>query len=1036
MANNLVKRWVCLATTLLFIFEVFFVAPSAIKSQTPSFKLDVSPGCGQNTLKWEVVSGASNYWIYRGPAEGQEFETPLTDFPIPGTSFVDNINIQNGTKYCYVVKALDKEVRVMAQSNEVCATPKCEEEPPKKEDLCKLVLKFQVGNKAFWVNDSQRLAMETAPEIASSRMFLLVKYVADEIGAAINWEPITKTAIIATLDGVVLEIQVGNPMARINGVKKQIDPNNPAVVAYIKNSRTLLPMRFVAENLGAKRPEDVKWQEDTKTVVLYFKNPACQEQQQTQVMSTQINLCSWWCFRGNSLRNGSTFNLCGQLPAKPKKIWQFKTGGAVVSSPIVVSDKVFVTSSDKKLYCLEAGTGKKLWETVSFQGEINNTPCFDEGHVFVGGTILRMAKFNADTGALVWKTQDGYWVESSPVARNGKIFFGFSDGIIAIKSTNILEKVWSFKTGKLVKSSPAISNDGKSIFCGCEDGKMYCLNAENGQKKWEFSTGAPIKTTPAYMGDKIYFGSDNGYFYCLSESTGGLVWKTKLPREIRSSASAAGTSVYFGCGNGKMYCLNAATGSIKWELIVANSIDSSPALIQGVLAVGASYTAGGQELVLIDAASGKKLWSQLGCGGASSPAYSDGKVFVGSKDGNVYCFGEGEEGGSKTIMVGFKFPIFEGMCNWICQQGNAQKTSEASNICGPSKTVLAQKWEYETYIHPKGEVICSGGRVFFQSSSGLLCLDANKGNKLWLNSDLKVDYYPPNPTPVAVEGKVYAAGGTNGWLYCLDASTGKKLWSLPTLNPIKTNLTYHNKRLYFAMEVDETATGKHIKYFCLNTDTKETVWEFDVTPSGIKSWSVQSFSPVAVYDQNIYFVHEGHLYCLNANTGQKKWSKTEGNFYSPIAINGKLIAGGNSQVSCFDANSGAPLWSFSKSSEGLESGVCVANGKVFFCMQEKTGYNLEARIYCLELGTGNMLWNTKNHVEATPTYCDGKLFVVSSTNILGIFNANDGSKIWESSTHFYDYSHPYPASSQPCISYGKVIWHGNDLKIHCFADAP
>lgn len=250
------------------------------KDIADTFTLKVTPDCGFNMLEWTPLPGASSYWIYRGPGPGQEYPTPLTDFPIPDTKFKDDINIENGKEYCYYLTGVNQKAEEFGRSNEACATPKCsgEEEPvPPEEEDCKLVLKYQIENKNYYKNGAQLGPMETAPEIQFNRMFLLIRYVAQEVGALVEWDAAQKRVIIKTIDGNTIEIWVGKPKAKVNGVEKAIDPNNPKVVGYIKGGRVLMPMRFVAENLGATGPEDIKWFEATKTVELYFGDPECRK---------------------------------------------------------------------------------------------------------------------------------------------------------------------------------------------------------------------------------------------------------------------------------------------------------------------------------------------------------------------------------------------------------------------------------------------------------------------------------------------------------------------------------------------------------------------------------------------------------------------------------------------------------------------------------------------------------------------------------------------------------------------------------------
>ncbi|HOO97595.1 MAG TPA: copper amine oxidase N-terminal domain-containing protein [Caldisericia bacterium] len=240
------------------------------------FNLTAEGGCGFVMLGWDRVPGATHYWIYRGPGPGQEYSTPLIDFPISETEFKDTINIKDGQEYCYFVTALGADASEFAKSVEACATPYCEPEPEPDPFECKLILKYQQGNVNYWVNDEAKGPMETPPVNIQSRLFLVIRYVTQEIpGTGIAWDGAERKVTITTYDGRTIELWIGKKDARVEGTMIQIDPNNPEVVPTISEGRTLMPMRFVAENLGATGPDDIKWYGDTKIVELRFDDPEC-----------------------------------------------------------------------------------------------------------------------------------------------------------------------------------------------------------------------------------------------------------------------------------------------------------------------------------------------------------------------------------------------------------------------------------------------------------------------------------------------------------------------------------------------------------------------------------------------------------------------------------------------------------------------------------------------------------------------------------------------------------------------------------------
>jgi len=69
-----------------------------------------------------------------------------------------------------------------------------------------------------------------------------------------------------TLGGTTIELWIGKSAARVNGATTLIDSTNAKVVPEIINGRTMLPLRFVSENLGAT----VGWDQNTQTITITY----------------------------------------------------------------------------------------------------------------------------------------------------------------------------------------------------------------------------------------------------------------------------------------------------------------------------------------------------------------------------------------------------------------------------------------------------------------------------------------------------------------------------------------------------------------------------------------------------------------------------------------------------------------------------------------------------------------------------------------------------------------------------------------------
>ncbi len=108
-----------------------------------------------------------------------------------------------------------------------------------------------------------------------------------------------------------------------------------------------------------------------------------------------------------------------------------------------------------------------------------------------------------------------------------------------------------------------VAAKGKVVFGSSADGKIYCLDAKNGKKIWTYFTEGPVRFAPTIKNEKVLVGGDDGYVYCLNLDDGKLNWKYSHSTNARRIASngrlssayairtgliADDNTVYFGCG--------------------------------------------------------------------------------------------------------------------------------------------------------------------------------------------------------------------------------------------------------------------------------------------------------------------------------------------------------------------------------------------------------------------------------------------------------------------------------------------------------
>lgn len=99
---------------------------------------------------------------------------------------------------------------------------------------------------------------DVAPVIKEGRTTLPVRLIAEALDAAVVWDGAEQKVTIEK-DGLLIEIFIDQPFAMVNDAPVPLD-----VPGFIENGRTFLPVKFIAENLGAT----VLWDDTTKEVLI------------------------------------------------------------------------------------------------------------------------------------------------------------------------------------------------------------------------------------------------------------------------------------------------------------------------------------------------------------------------------------------------------------------------------------------------------------------------------------------------------------------------------------------------------------------------------------------------------------------------------------------------------------------------------------------------------------------------------------------------------------------------------------------------
>jgi hypothetical protein len=127
-----------------------------------------------------------------------------------------------------------------------------------------IIIILKIGSKSFTVNGVSN-TLDSPPVIKNGRTLLPIRAVIEALNGSVGWDAATKKVTVS-LGSNTIELWIGRSNAKVNGIDTPIDSTNSKVVPEIINGRTMLPLRFVTENLGC----GVQWDGTIKTITITY----------------------------------------------------------------------------------------------------------------------------------------------------------------------------------------------------------------------------------------------------------------------------------------------------------------------------------------------------------------------------------------------------------------------------------------------------------------------------------------------------------------------------------------------------------------------------------------------------------------------------------------------------------------------------------------------------------------------------------------------------------------------------------------------
>jgi titin len=228
--------------------------PAGTAPSKPSNLTGIANSTSEISLTWTDNSGNEDGFKLERKAEGGSY-TEIKTLSSNATSFTDS-SVSPDKTYTYRVRSFNS-IGYSDYSNEVSVKTPSEVET--------IEIKLYIDKTIYYVNGVKK-ELDAAPIIKESRTLLPIRAVIEALGGTIEWDA-NEQKVTINFKGTTIELWIGKNTALVNGEYKLIDPGNPEVKPIIiPPGRTMLPIRFIAENLGCR----VDWDPALKEVKITY----------------------------------------------------------------------------------------------------------------------------------------------------------------------------------------------------------------------------------------------------------------------------------------------------------------------------------------------------------------------------------------------------------------------------------------------------------------------------------------------------------------------------------------------------------------------------------------------------------------------------------------------------------------------------------------------------------------------------------------------------------------------------------------------
>lgn len=242
-------------------------------------------------------------------------------------------------------------------------------------------------------------------------------------------------------------------------------------------------------------------------------------------------------------------------------------------APLLLDEKLFLTSRDGSLRALSWPQGEVEWELV--EEEVRGVTPFGADLLITRGATLR--RLRAD-GSESWCCELSAAAAAPATLHGGYAFVPSRDGWLHAVRAREGAHAFKVEVGQMVAPVSAV---GELVLIASRAGEVHAFDLTKRDVVWSYELGGEQWSTPVLWREYVYVVSWGQRLHALSLKSGDDVWTRPLPAAVTATPVVAAGKLYVVTEGGDLIVLDARSGRVLLTDKVANAAIQASALPMG-----------------------------------------------------------------------------------------------------------------------------------------------------------------------------------------------------------------------------------------------------------------------------------------------------------------------------------------------------------------------------------------------------------------------------------------------------------------------